>query len=756
MSRIGISRRRFIKISLSCLAGATASLRTLKGAESPQEIKGVSRTSLKSLQAIPTTCEQCPASCGVIAYLDGDRLVQILGNPNHPGNRGGICAKGIAGINLVNDPERLLYPMKRRGERGEGLWTRITWDEAYQTLAERISEMLKKKRINEFVIDKGQNDPLLERFIGAFGSNKIIDRQALKNINRDTAFSTMAGIPYLIEDVGRSRTILNFGANPYANHDYFIPIARRLVKSQVENRARLYTFDVRMSETAARSDAWYPIKAGADGVVALAMSRVIVEEGLEDRNFLEQRTDCKLSELKRHLLPYTLEYAEKESGIRAEEIYRLAKEFATNKPSLAMIGGGISEHENGSENVRCISLLNWLVGNLEKDGGLIIPLPQSNLLMAHPNHSRSNSGDIIKGITDLRQNSSRIDTYLAILSNPAYDEPDCQSAARLLADKKFVPFLVVMDTHLTETAMLADMVLPAATYLEGWGLSRWDSEDRVSILNLKQPVVSLLSLAQALRSPFFEVGKLIEPSFQPKGESTEIGNFCLELSRYIGEDFSKSLPYNDTLDFITGIISSIPGLKDQGGLETLKSQGLWVEKSPENEKKITEKLQRVELYSKRGQRSLPEYKPISTQKKEDEFILTTFKSNLESRGAANSKWAREILHENRLWINKKAAERLDIKNGDLVRVSSSAGSLVTRVLTTNRIHPESLAMAEGLGHKEGNVARALPFKSSDRDTSLIWWAKEGNGKNPNVVIERRYDPAGGAALKDTLVRIEKV
>jgi anaerobic selenocysteine-containing dehydrogenase len=746
-----------MKISLSCLGGMAVSLKGLKGDELSREIKGVSRTSLKPLRAIPTICEQCPAGCGVIAYLDGERLVHIQGNPNHPSNQGGICAKGIAGINLANDPERLLYPMKRRGERGAGLWTRITWDEAYLLLAERIREMLEKKRINRLVVDKGQDDPLLTRLIAALGSKTIIDRQALKNINRDKAFLSMAGIPYPMEDVERSRTILNFGANPYASHDRFIPIARRLNKAQMENGARLFTFDVRMSETAARSETWYPIKAGTDGIVALAMARVIVERGLADMNFLEQRTDCNLSELKNHLLPYTLEYAENESGIRAKDIESLAREFATRKPSLAMIGGGISEHENGSENVRCVLLLNWLVGNLDREGGLVIPLPHSNLLTAYLEHGPSNSENIVKGTADLKQNSSLIDTYLAILSNPAYDEPDCHSAARLLADEKIVPFLVVMDTHLTETAMLADIVLPAATYLEGWGLSISDLAERTSVINLKQPVVSLLSPAQALRSPLFEVGKLLEPSFQPRGESREIGNFCLELSRYIGEDFSKSLPFMNTLDFVTKAISSVPGLKDQGGLEALKAQGLWIEKSRDKEAKTAGKIQRVRFHSGSGLHSLPEYRPIAPFKKEGEFILTSFKTNLESKGTANSKWAREILHENRLWMNKKVAERLKIKNGDLVRVSSSVGSLITRVLTTNLIHPESVALAAGLGHEVGNIAKALPFKSSDRDTSLIWWAKEGNGKNPNEVIERKVDPTGGGlTLKDTRVQIEKI
>ncbi|MBA7679850.1 hypothetical protein ES703_88155 [subsurface metagenome] len=160
-----------------------------------------------------------------------------------------------------------------------------------------------------------------------------------------------------------------------------------------------------------------------------------------------------------------------------------------------------------------------------------------------------------------------------------------------------------------------------------------------------------------------------------------------------------------------------------------------------------------------GHPPLPEYELLTaSKKKKDEFILTTFKSNLWAKGTANSKWAREILHENRLWINKDIARTLGIKNGDRVRVTSSVGSLISRVLTTHLIHPESVAMAEGLGHSAvGNVAKGKRFRGNDQDTNLIWWDKKGNGTNPNEIIERRVDPMGGGfGLKDTRVRIEKI
>ncbi len=757
-----------MKSGLAWVAGTAAGIGSLGKVPTRKKITAVSRTSLKSLRAIPTTCEQCPAGCGIIAYLDGDRLVQILGNPNHPNNQGGICAKGIAGINLVNDTERLLHPLKRAGARGSGAWTQISWDEAYSTLSDRIREMMDEGRIFEFVIDKGLDDSLFDRFLASLGTPRVIDRHVLKNLNRSVAMTSMVDSPSLLEDVGNSRMVLNFGANPFSSHDLFIGFARRLVNAQVEKGTKLVTFDVRMSETAAKSDAWYPIKAGTDGIVALAMAKTIIDKGLADSDFIENKTDVSFQNLRSLLSPYSPQSAERESGVNASDIERLAVDFATLKPSVAIFGGGITDHENGIQNARCVSLLNWLVGNLEQEGGLFFPRLPSHQpdKEGQSQPTPLNRENTIRGIQELEQTNARIDTYLAYLSNPVYFEPDCQSAARLLKNEKAVPLLIVMDTHLTETAMLADIVLPAATYLEGWGLNSAPSLENIPIINLRQPVVSLLSPARALRSPAFDVGKLLEPSFQPMGEAVEIGNVCLELARRIGGNVSNKLPFQDTQEYVS---KEILGYGIQGSLESLKKNGFSINHSAKkaSSNRGVSNLQtapKVKIYSKsleqKGSPPLPGYQSIPShkRKKDDEFILTTFKPNLMGRGTANSKWVREILHENRLWINKEVAGRIGVKNGGRIRVTSKKGSLTARALTTNRIHPESVALAEGLGHSAvGNVARSRGFKSKDRDTSLIWWSQKGNGVNPMEIIETQHDPGGGGfGLKDTVVRIEKI
>jgi len=731
--------------------------------------KAVSRTSLKSLTAIPTTCKQCPAGCGVIAYLNGTRLVQILGNPAHPQNRGGICAKGVAGVNLVNDPERVLYPMRRVGSRGDGAWMRITWDEVYLILSQRIKDLILNGRVDEWLFDIGEEDPLLVSFLDAIGSNARINRHCLKNSNQTAAYDSMIQAPQILEDVGRSRLILNFGANPYANHDRFLPLARQLVDARINRGAKLVTFDVRMSETAAQSDDWFPVKPGTDAIVALAMAHIIVEKGIVDNDFIRKNTNTSLSQLRSHLKKYTPEVAEKESGVKAKAIKNLALEFASQKPTIAITGGGISDHENGSQNIRCVFLLNWITGNLEKEGGIFVP----RLFELHPKEIHTSSkaiGEIKKNSRTLSQyfnENSKINTYFAVMANPAFSEPDNNSISGHFQDDKKVPFLVVMDTHLTETARLADLVLPAATYLEGWGLEIVPSIDSRAVFNLRQPVVSLLSTTQVLRSPEFEEGKLLEDKFRPRGEAKEIGNFCLELSLRLGKNERDRLPYKNTKDLALKSVKNI----EECDLELLKQKGFWIGKLPAGDNlKLTGmehsqgQPQRVfiSLPEEKAQHAppMPEYSPIETHKdfSEKEFVLTMYKTNLWAKGTANSKWVREIFHENRLWINKKVAAQLNISNGDKVRVVSSVGSIEIRVILTNRIHPQSVALAEGLGHDAlGNVAKGKRFKSSDLDTSLIWWTKTGNGVNPFSVIERRKDPIGGGyALKDTVVRIEKI
>lgn len=738
-----------MKTGLACLAGTAVDGKALHVHSSLKSQRAVSRTSLKTLRTIPSTCGLCPAGCGILAYLDGDRCVQILGNPSHPVNRGGICAKGISGLNLVNDPERLLFPMKRIGKRGKGEWTKITWDEAHEMMISHISQLNLESQNSNFVLDQGQFDPLLDRFIRTMEVPSIINRPALNRKNINLACRILTGIPTLIPDIGRSQTLLNFGANPFAHHDLFIGVAHRLMEARMEYGSKLITFDVRMSETAAKSDLWIPVKSGTDGIVALAMAHTILENDLVDADFISRRTNTSLSALKSHLSAFPPSRAEEESGIKASDIENIAIEFATHKPSVAIVGGGVADHKNGVENVQSVLLLNWLVGNLEKEGGLYYSRTSHSLSARLAGNQNTKA---LNGTRELAESGTEVNLYLSYLSNPVFDEPNTPLIRQYFEDATKVKFLAVLDTHMTETAMMADLVLPAATYLESWSLEHGPPLDQISVLNLRQPVVSLQSPAKILRSPDFDVGKVIDPSFRPRGEAKEVGNVCIEWAQRIGGKVGQSFPVKNSLEFYSEEVEHIQGIAASGGIKILKRDGFWIETEPMEVPIPSENKE------KEGFSILPGYQAAEPSKKKTEFTLTTYKPGFFVKGTMNSKWLREISHDNRLWINRKAAENLGIQNGDPLRISSESASLVVLALVTDRIHPESVALAEGFGHTAtGCIAKAKKFKSSDRDTLLLWWKKEGKGINPNELIRGDRDPSSGVfASKDTSVKIEKL
>src|SRR4030067_850037 len=179
----------------------------------------------------------------------------------------------------------------------------------------------------------------------------------------------MSGYEMGIGDVGHSRYILNFGANPYETHFLYVPFIQRLIDARMNLGAKVVTFDVRISQTAGKSDEWFRILPGTDSMVALAMAHVIANEGLWDKQFVERWTNTSPSRLLRHLSPYTPKRAESVSGVRASDIKRIAMEFANAKPGLAIGGGGTLKHINGTSNQKAILLLNAIIGSLDIKGG---------------------------------------------------------------------------------------------------------------------------------------------------------------------------------------------------------------------------------------------------------------------------------------------------------------------------------------------------------------------------------------------------
>ena len=736
-------RRNFLKL---CLGGAQALLFTpfLELTAYAKEAWGgkqVSRHTKKPLKGVPSLCRLCPAHCGIIGYLEGDQLVKIGGNPEHPNNLGKLCSRGLAGLNMVYDPDRITSPMMRRGERGKGQWEKISWERAYAEIAPRLKRIYQSGAKGSLVFQLDHEPQgIVGSFLNAFGKASFLSESSLHFANRNEGQGLTWGEAGGIPDVANSHYLLNFGSNFYETHEHYAGFIGRLIEGRFEKKAKLVTFDVRLSYTAGNSDEWFPIAPGTDGVVALAMANVILSENLHDKSFLQRWLNIPVSELARHLAKYPPEMAEKISGIAAPDIERIAREFAVSTPAVAISGRGLSSHFNGVYNERSVFLLNAMVGSIDVPGGFCFPRAY-RLDGSGPEGVQLNPQ---KFVSLVKQKKLAPQMYFICESNPAYSNPESGTTADVLKDEKLIPYIVVADSYMTETAAFADLVLPSATYLESWGIDSTPALDLVPFVALQQPVI------------------------HPQAQSVSISDICIELAQRIGGGLRKNFRFNSTEEYIKKAVLGIEKLQDAGGLNYLKEHGVWFDKHEKarygayESKGFKTPSGKIEIYSdrlnKRGFQPLPAYEPIPGHGDlKGKFVLVTYEPNVMGSKTGNFKWLAEIKHRNSVWINRDVAKTLHIEEGNRVRISTKTGSFVMDVRLTFGIHPRVVAVERNLGHWEyGHIARAKKFKSRDPNTRLVWWEKEGNGLSPNQVIPGESDPIGGGeAWNDTLVTVQK-
>jgi len=708
--------------------------------------KHVSRHTNKPLRGIPSLCQLCPAHCGIIGYLEGDKVVKIGGNPEHPNNLGKLCSRGLAGVNMIDDPDRVTSPMMRRGERGKGQWERISWDKAYSEITSRLKTIYQGGRKEDFVF-QSEHEPrgMIRLFLDAFGKTLILNDDSLQFANRDEGQWLTWGEGRGVPDVANSHYVLNFGSNCYETHESYTGFIGRLIEGRFKKKAKLVTFDVRLSYTAGNSDEWFPITPGTDGVVALAMAHVILKENLHHQDFIQRWLNTPISQLTQSLSKYPPEMAEKISGIAAADIERIAREFAVSGPAVAIAGRGVSGHFNGVYNERCVFLLNAVVGSIDTPGGYCSPrtydLNGGRRGSFDPEKSPFNPQKFVSLVKRGKLNPQMVFIYE---SNPAYSNPESGLTSEVLKDEKLIPFMVVADSYMTETAMVADLVLPVATYLESWGIDSSPALDLIPFVALQQPIM------------------------HPHGKSVSMSDICIELAQRIGGGLRRNFRYNSTEDYLKKVISGNGKLENAGGLNYLKEHGVWFDKDERQRYKAYEPKGfktpsgKIEIYSERlkqrGFEPLPVYEPIPGHGDlKGKFVLVTYEPNVMGSRTANFKWLAEIKHWNPIWINRDVAKMLHIEEGDRVKISTGTGSFIMDARLTFGIHPRVIAVERNVGHwGYGHIARSKNFKSNDPNTKLVWWEKEGNGISPNQVIPGESDPVGGGeAWNDTLVIVSK-
>jgi len=764
-------RRDFLKIGAVGVGGVT--LKSIVGdlyqTTEYQNSKAVSRTTRRNFRGFPTTCQSCSARCGIVGFVHRSRLMLLEGNPEHPENQGTICARGLAGLNLTYDPERILYPLRRDGERGSGKWKKISWEEAINEIATGLAKISLSGSPHNFIIESGSDDLLAERFAGAFNNCCYAKHRPDSDPNSMLAHRMTLGVDAGIPDVANSTYVLVFGANPYENHPNYIGFSRELVQGRIENRARLVVFDPRLSNTAGTADEWFPIAPGSDAFVALALANLILKKNRADENFIGNWTNIPIDELRQFLSRFTLEEAAKMSDIRSDDLNKIAGDFARSDRPVAFGGTGISAQLNGVQNHQAILLLNAVVGAIDRKGGYCRPpespqLPEPSPLpsnrVAYETGDKSYLHRIIDG-------NFQPEIYFSHLYNPVFTCARGKEISKILKDETSIPFYVAMDTHLTESAAFADIFLPAATYLERWNIQWTSGVNRIPILALTRPVVQPLSEQITLKSPDMTRRDMLTTFFQPLGEARSIDTVLLNLSQRIGGQLASYFSFKSTREYVQKVVEQVEGLDKADGFHHLEQHGFWIAPNMSASYLGYEKTgfrtpsRKFEINLKQLDRSEPSGSGKITAKSStngEELTLITFSRNIMASPLANCKYLAEIAHDNPLWIHPETAAMKGIQDGDPVKLQTSVGEIATKIRLTESIHPQTVALARDFGHwAVGNIARARKFKSADPDTSLLFWEDKGNGVHVNSIISKNRDSKGGGQVWNGIkVRVFKV
>ena len=528
----------------------------------------------KQRTGVPSTCLQCVAICGIIGYRENGRITKIEGNPHSPNNRGMVCAKSQAGMNQVYDPDRLLYPLVRVGKRGEGKWKRIPRDQALDLAVfggkvagrkvEGLKSIYESKKPEEFMFHYGRSriKGAVNQFVGtAFGTKTKGNHTSICEAAKWLGNEITMGKHYDINDVAYSKYVLIFGANVLESHTSHSYFAQRLIEAKAAG-AKIVTFDVRLSNTAARSDEWVPMKPGADLAVILAMTNVVLSAGLYDEDFINKWTNVTVDELKQHYARYTPEWAEGESGVPAATIRRLALEYGKNKPSSIVTYRGHVGHYNGTYAEWASKALDAVSGNFNIKGGITTKVSGKSKEVYKDKVSKENKKSVRKprGLKILNGENLHLPThhscqwiyemiadgsrgrpkvYMLYCFNGAYTTGDCKRNREILANESYLPFIISVDVAMSETTEMADLVIPDATYLERWTIETPQSYSMTKFIQVRQPVVKPLGAAMDMQDIFIQLAQRIGGGMAALHPYKTAKDYCEASIRLTAADNAK-------------------------------------------------------------------------------------------------------------------------------------------------------------------------------------------------------------------------
>lgn len=566
----------------------------------------------KHYSLIPTICFNCEAACGLLAYVDKEKneIHKFEGNPAHPGSRGRNCAKGPATINQVNDPERILYPLRRTGKRGEGKWERVTWDAVLDDLAGRIRSALKEGRKNEIMYHVGRPGHELiynQRVLHAWGVDAHNSHTNVCSAGARTGYAFWHGLDRPSPDYANARFILLLSSHLEAGH-YFNPHAQRIIDGKASG-AKICVMDTRLSNTATKADYWLSPWPGSEAAILLAMCRILLEENLYDREFVRkwvnwqeylrqefpqgpQTFEAFVEVLRQTYSIYTPEFAAKESGVDAHLIVEVAREIARAGSAVAthVWRNAAAGNLGGWQVSRALEFLTVLVGAVGTVGGTspsgwnkFIPQPPNmppapnawNEMMWAPEYPLAFFEMSFLLPHFLKEGRGKLAMYFTRVYNPVWTNPDGLSWIEALSDETKVGCHACLTPTWSETAWFADYVLPMGHASERHDLMSQETH-AARWIGFRQPV---------LRVAMEKAGREFNSTYEAHrecglGEVWEEDEFWIELSWRVDPDGSMGIrkyfesPYRPGEKLKIGeyyrwIFENLKGLSETAAKESL-------------------------------------------------------------------------------------------------------------------------------------------------------------------------------------------
>ena len=656
-------------------------------------------------------------------------------DPQPPPGREGLCPKGLAWPEILYHRDRLKYPLRREGARGEGKWRRISWDEALSLTAEKLSELRARYGARSVVIGlghpKGLEMMFAHRLASAFGTPNIVSSGHICHLPGELASIYTFGSACYADPEGLPQCIVLWGNNLPETRCGSLSLSQ--LHSALKNGAKLIVVDPRKTGLAARADVWLRPRPGSDGALALGMLKVIVEEKLYDEEFVRRWT-TGFEKLEEHLRGHSLERIAELTWVSLEQLATAARLYAITKPAVLQWGNALDHSVNSFQAFRALAILKAITGNIDLPGGEIVP---QRLPLTRPGHFMllrefpRSPGEMLSGEFKLLARSgvvTRVSATQAVLeeepypvkgallfgTNPLLTYPDAQSTYQALCK---LEFLAVADLFLTPSAALADVIFPVAANFEFNELAPYPPFDGF-----------------ILAYP-----KLLEPPGECWSDYRIINQLAQRLG--LGQYFWEN--EEEALDFIlrpSGL--SFEDFKEKRILQVRAE-------SKEYERRGFQTASgKVEIYSESleqlGYSPLPQYtEPPESFPEEYPLLLTNAKPLIYYHSTGrNLESLRKIRPEPVVELNPTTAFRLSLQEGDQVYIETRKGRIKQKLVLNPSLDPRVVFASYGWWFPEKGQAEFYGWRESNL--------------NALTASEPPYEPAvGSLSLRGIPCRVFK-